>query len=188
MNHIEIRKVQTRREKNTFLTFPWRIYRGDPFWVPPLLPERKKVIDPHQGKFYEDGYAELFMAWKDGRPVGTISCGEDLSATRSRDFGECQVGFFECVNDYSVAEALFDRATVWANEHALARLVGTYNLDREELRGILIEGATARRPSIAATRRPIIPNSSSGSVSSNLMKTGWRMRSTWILSSLKFVI
>ena len=43
MNNIEVRKVQTRREKNIFITFPWRIYRGDPLWVPPLLPERKKV-------------------------------------------------------------------------------------------------------------------------------------------------
>jgi GNAT superfamily N-acetyltransferase len=140
MNNIEVRTVQTRREKNIFVTFPWRIYRGDPLWVPPLLSERKKVIDPQKGKFFEDGYADLFIAWKDDRPVGTLSCGEDQSATHSRDFGECIIGFFECVNDYSVAEALLDRATVWARAHALVRLLGTYNLDREESRGILIEG------------------------------------------------
>jgi GNAT superfamily N-acetyltransferase len=140
MTNIEVRPVKTRREKNTFLTFPWHVYRGDPLWVPPLLPERKKVIDPQKGKFFEDGYAELFIAWKDGKPVGTISCGEDQSATNSRDFGECTLGFFECVDDYAVAEALFDRAVAWASEHALIRLVGTYNLDREDSRGILIEG------------------------------------------------
>jgi GNAT superfamily N-acetyltransferase len=140
MTNIEVRKVQTRREKNIFLTFPWRIYRGDPLWVPPLLPEKKKVIDPRKGKFFEDGYADLFIAWQGGRPVGTISCGEDQSATRSRDFGECSIGFFECVEDYAVAEALLERATAWAREHKLVRLLGTYNLDREESRGILIEG------------------------------------------------
>jgi GNAT superfamily N-acetyltransferase len=140
MNNIEVRKAETRREKNIFMTFPWRIYRGDPLWVPPLLPERKKVIDPLKGKFFEDGYADLFIAWKGSRPVGTISCGEDQSATRSRDFGECSIGFFECINDYAVAEALLERATEWAREHKLVRILGTYNLDREESRGILIEG------------------------------------------------
>jgi GNAT superfamily N-acetyltransferase len=50
------------------------------------------------------------------------------------------LGFFECVDDYAVAEALFDRATIWAGEHGLVNLYGTYNLDREESRGILIEG------------------------------------------------
>ncbi len=122
MNSIEVRTAQSRREKNIFLTFPWRIYRGDPFWVPPLLPERKKVIDPHKGKFFEDGYADLFIAWKNGQPAGTISCGEDQSATRSRNWGECSIGFFECIADYAVAEALLDRATAWAREHNLVRL------------------------------------------------------------------
>ena len=42
--------VRTRREKRRFLTFPWAIYRGDPLWVPPLLPEREKKIDPARGR------------------------------------------------------------------------------------------------------------------------------------------
>jgi GNAT superfamily N-acetyltransferase len=137
---IAVRTVRTARDRNLFLTFPWKIYRGDPLWVPPLLPERRKLIDPRQGKFFEDGHAEMFIAWRDGHPVGTISCGEDRSATRSRGFGECQVGFFECIDDYDVAEALFERAAAWAGNHGLVRLMGTYNLDREEARGVLVEG------------------------------------------------
>src|SRR5512136_380384 len=130
MKTIEVSKAESRREKNIFLTFPWRIYRDDPLWVPPLMPERKKTIDPHKGKFFEDGYGDLFIAWKDSRPVGTISCAEDQSATRSRGWGECLVGFFECAQDYSVAEALFNRAEEWCRENNLLRLLGTYNLDR----------------------------------------------------------
>ena len=153
MNNIEVHAVQTRREKNIFLTFPWHIYRDDPLWVPPLLPERRKVIDPQRGKFFKDGYAELFIAWKNGRPVGTIACSEDQSATRSRGWGECLVGFFECVDEYAVAEALFERATAWAYGHALIRLLGTYNLDREESRGILIEGRD-RPPAVYCGHAP----------------------------------
>jgi len=140
MTSIEIRPAQSRHEQNTFLTFPWRIYREDPLWVPPLLQERRKLIDPQRGKFFQDGYAELFIAWKDRKSVGTLSCAEDQSATRSHGFGECLLGFFECVEDYPAAEALFDRATVWAQAHGLERLRGTYNLDREDSRGILFEG------------------------------------------------
>jgi GNAT superfamily N-acetyltransferase len=150
---IDVRPVRTAREKNLFLTFPWRIYRHDPLWVPPLLPERRKTIDPKRGKFFEDGYAELFIAWKDGKPVGTISCAEDQSATRSRGFGECQVGFFECVDDYAAAEALFMQAARWARERRLIRLLGTYNLDREESRGVLVEGRD-RPPAVYCGHAP----------------------------------
>ncbi len=140
MSPIEIHPVQSRRETNIFLTFPWRIYKNDPLWVPPLLSERRKAIDPQRGKFFQDGYAELFIAWKDGVPVGTISCAEDQNATRSRGFGECQIGFFKCVDDYAVAELLFDQAAAWARDHSLVRIHGTHNLDREDSRGILVEG------------------------------------------------
>lgn len=132
--------VRTARQKRLFLTFPWRIYKGDPLWVPPLISERAKTIDSQRGLFFKDGYAELFVAWQNGKPVGTIASAEDTSATKTKGFGECLVGFFDCVDDYAVAEALFDRVTDWAGARKLISLFGTFNLDREESRGILVEG------------------------------------------------
>lgn len=153
MPPIQILPARTRHQKEIFLTFPWRIYRGDPLWVPPLLPELRKRIDPRQGKFFRDGYAELFIAWRGGRPVGTIACAEDLNATRQRGYGMCTLGFFECVDDYAVAEALFDHAAAWARAHGLRGLEGTYNLDREDSRGILIEGRD-RPPAVYCGHSP----------------------------------
>jgi len=153
MTRIEIKPVQSRREKNLFLTFPYRIYKDDPLWVPPLLSERRKLIDPKRGKFFQDGYADLFIAWQNGKPAGTISCAEDQAATRVRGFGECTIGFFECNHDYSIAEALFTHAENWTRRHGLKRIVGTYNLDREESRGILIEGRT-RPPAVYCGHNP----------------------------------
>ena len=140
MTTIQVNPVRSAGERRQFLTFPWRIYKGDPLWVAPLLSERAKTIDPKRGLFFKDSYAELFIAWQDGEPAGTIVCAEDRNATRARGSGECLVGFFECVDDYAVAEALFDRAMEWAQEYRLGSLYGTYNLDREDSRGILIEG------------------------------------------------
>jgi len=153
MSHIEVRPVLSHREKERFLTFPWTIYRGDPLWVPPLLPERRKLIDPHKGKFFQDGYAELFMAFKDGKPAGTISCAEELTATNTHGFGECNIGLFECLPDFEVARALFSQAETWSRQHNLKRIIGTYNLDREESRGILIDGRD-RPPAVYCGHNP----------------------------------
>jgi hypothetical protein len=133
---IEIRPVQTRREKYAFLTFPWQIYRKDPLWVPALLPERKKATDPSRGLYFKNGYADFFAAFRDGRMAGTICCAHENGG----ELGECSLGFFECIDDYAVAEALFRQAECWARQHGLSMLCGTYNLDREDCRGILIEG------------------------------------------------
>ncbi|MFN8383952.1 MAG: hypothetical protein U0V02_18595 [Anaerolineales bacterium] len=133
---IEVRKVGSRREKEIFLTFPWKMYRGDPLWVPPILSERRKEADPSRGIFFKNGYADFFIAWRNGQVVGTICCSHEIGG----DPNECSIGLFECVNDYAVAEALFQQAARWAGEHQLTMLCGTYNLDRENERGILIEG------------------------------------------------
>lgn len=146
---IEVRPVRDRRQKAAFLTFPWRLYRDDPLWVPPLLKERTRATDPEVGRFFQNGYADFFIAYKDGRIAGTVCCSHEHGG----EPGECSLGFFECVEDYGVAEALFQQAASWARQHGLSSLCGTYNLDREDGRGVLIEGRD-RPPAILCGHNP----------------------------------
>mgnify|MGYP002750491498 CR=1 FL=1 len=101
MSDLEIRPVRTAKERRAFLTFPWRVYRDDPLWVPPLLPERARTIDPQRGAFFKrGGEAEFFVAWRGGKPVGTICAAEDKFVNERRNRRECVFGFFEYVEDY----------------------------------------------------------------------------------------
>ena len=137
---VEVRPVRTRRERRVFLTFPWRIYVDDPLWVPPLLSERASVIDPDRGVFFKRGEAELFLAWRDGVPVGTICAAEDKALNGHLDGHECVFGFFDCMKDQTVARALIDRAAAWARARGLTTLGGPFNLDYEDGYGVLVEG------------------------------------------------
>lgn len=140
MTKLEIRPVKTRRENETFLTFPWRIYRSDPLWVPPLLPERRKVVDPQTGPFFQRGEAEFFIAWRGSEPVGTICCAEDKAAHAAHPWRDAVFGFFECYNEEAIAEALFEHAAAWARARDLDALYGPFNLDYEDGYGVLVEG------------------------------------------------
>jgi GNAT superfamily N-acetyltransferase len=123
-----------------FLTFPWRIYTADPLWVPPLLPERRKTIDPGRGAFFRRGEAEFFIAWRDGRPIGTICAGEDRVVNAESGRRECIFGFFEYFEEPEIAECLVQRVVEWARRRNLDTLTGPFNLDREDSYGVLIEG------------------------------------------------
>lgn len=151
---LEVRKVTGSREKRLFITFPWKHYRGDPIWVPPILKERVKLLDPRRGPFFQNGEAELFMAWKEGRPVGTICCAEDRENTAYKKRPECMIGFFECDEDYATAEALFLRAEEWARSRGMSSLYGTYDLDREDGRGVLVEGYDRPAPILCGHNPP----------------------------------
>lgn len=147
---IEIRKVQSASEKRRFLCFPWQLYRHDRLWVPPIFSEREKATDPARGHFFKSGYADFYMAYKDGKPAGTVCCSHENAG----DPLECSLGFFECVNDFNIAEALFQEAEHWARARGLRMLCGTYNLDREDSRGVLVEGRD-RPPTILCGHNPV---------------------------------
>jgi GNAT superfamily N-acetyltransferase len=154
MSNIDVLPVRTGRERRIFLTFPWRIYDDDPLWVPPLLPELTKRIDPERGAFFRrGGEAELFIAWHDGEPVGTICAGEDTFTNQQRGRRECIFGFFESVQDYNAAEALLTRAVEWARERDLNALFGPFHLNYEDRYGVLIEGRD-RPPALLCGHTP----------------------------------
>jgi GNAT superfamily N-acetyltransferase len=137
---IEVRRVETARDRNNFLKFPWRIYRKDPIWVPPLIAEMKKRIDPQQGAFFKRGEAELFIAWRGLEPVGTICAAEDSVTNQQQGKKDCVFGFFEYVQDLAVFEALLIHIHEWARARGLDALFGPFNLDYEDGYGVLIEG------------------------------------------------
>jgi GNAT superfamily N-acetyltransferase len=151
---IEVRPIRTSRERRAFLTFPWSIYRDDPLWVPPILSQRAEAIDPERGPFFKRGIVDFFVAWRDGRPVGTICAGEDRFANQNRQKNECVFGFFDYYEDYEVFESLLRVATDWAVQHNLDTLRGPFNLDYEDSYGVLIEGRD-RPPALMCGHTPV---------------------------------
>jgi GNAT superfamily N-acetyltransferase len=138
---VEITAVRTAHDRSEFLQFPWKIYRGDALWVPPLLAERRKAIDPRTGTFFRRGEAAFFIARRAGRPVGTICAAEDRAYNAEMGKRECMFGFFECrEGDEEAAGALVRRAAEWATARGLETLGGPFNLDYEDAYGVLVDG------------------------------------------------
>jgi GNAT superfamily N-acetyltransferase len=153
MNTVSLHKVENRQQRRQFATFPWKIYRNDPLWVPPLLPERMKQCDPKRGTFFNHGEAEFFMAYQNGKLVGTIMAAEDFSSNQLRGLNDGMFGFFECIDDQSVAHQLFDKVRAWIEARGLNRMVGPFNQDYDSAYGILIDGRD-RPPAISCGHTP----------------------------------
>jgi len=143
MAQITIKRVETTKARKRFLTFPWKVYQNDPLWIPPLLPERRKVLDPETGAFLRRGEAEFFLAYKNGQLAGTICAAEDPPTNLKRGQKECIFGFLEYFEDYDVFEALISAAKDWGKTRGLDTLYGPWNLDYEDSYGVLVEGRDA---------------------------------------------
>lgn len=152
-NQLSVRPAHSPAERQTFLTFPWRIFKGDPLWVPPLLPDWSERIDPARGVFFHRGEAEFWIAWRGKEAVGTICAAEDRQANTDRGARECIFGFFNFTEDYSVMQALLNSAVQWAAARGLDTLTGPFNLDYEDSYGILVEGRD-RPPTLMCGHTP----------------------------------
>lgn len=154
MAHIDIQKVKNGIQRRRFATFSWQIYHDDPLWVPPLVPERMKQLNPRKGTFYSHGEADFFLAYRDGKLSGTIMAAVDRTSNDLRDFQDGIFGFFECIDDQAVADALFQTAERWVRERGLIRLTGPFNQDYDAAYGILIEGRD-RPPAVSCGHTPV---------------------------------
>ena len=136
-----IQEVTTPQDLRAFVKFPWRVYKGDPNWVPPLVSERLSYLNPEQNPFYKQAEVSLFLARRGHRVVGTIASFVNRRAVEHLGEQVGSFGFFEVVEDYAVAEQLLDTAHQWVKERGMSILRGPINFTNNDCPGVLIGGA-----------------------------------------------
>jgi hypothetical protein len=140
MNEITVKPVTTKSELNQFIKFPWKIYKDDKYWVPPLLMEQKTLLNRQKNPFFKAAQAEYFLAFRNGEPVGRIAAIKNDIHLKTHNDSAGQFGFFECINDQQVANALFDTAKSWMKENGLKFMRGPANPSSNDVYAMLVEG------------------------------------------------
>jgi hypothetical protein len=142
-----------RKQLKKFIKFPWNIYRNDPNWVPPLIFDQLRFFTPGKNPYLSHSKAQLFMAFRGEEPVGRISAHENNQHSRIHKDGAGFFGFFECINDQTVANALFDAASTWLRERGLKTMRGPLSFSMNDEVGLLID-AFDEPPFIRMTYNP----------------------------------
>jgi hypothetical protein len=150
---IRVSPVEDDASLWEFIRLPWRIYQGDPCWVPPVLSHEREFLDPQKGPFFEFGEARYFLAYRAGKPVGRLSAHINRLHDTHHGPETGFFGFFECVPDQDVATALFAAATAWLRTRGKTRLVGPLNFGIYDEMGLLVEGFDSM-PVIFQTHNP----------------------------------
>lgn len=150
---VTVRPVASAADRRSFVDLPYRLYRDHPFWVPPLRMDQQKAIDPKKNPFFEHGKAQLFLAERGGEVVGRIAAIVNGMHLEKYADGNGFFGFFETIEDYSVAEALLGAAMDWLREQGLTGVRGPTNPSMNDTAGLLVEGFD-REPSILMPYNP----------------------------------
>ena len=152
---ITVRPVTRRRDRQRFIDFPYTFYPDRyPHWVPPLRRDVAATLNRKKNAFFEHSRMQLFLAENaSGRVVGRIAAIVNGRHLLVHDDGNGFFGFFECVDDYTVAEALLDAATDWLRKRGLTGVRGPANPSLNDTAGLLVDGFD-REPCILMPYNP----------------------------------
>lgn len=139
-SNIEISTVKTKKQLNGFIRLPWRIYQNDKFWVPPLIPTMKEMFNKRKHPFFLHSDAEFFLASRGGEVVGRIAAIENRQHNEYYNDRVGFFGFYECIKDNKVSNALYDSAAEWLRSRGLTSMRGPENYSSNDSYGFLAEG------------------------------------------------
>lgn len=141
-SNILIRPIndQSAKDLERFIQFAWKIYEGNPYWVPPLLADFRKTLNTRKNSFFQNASMQLFLAEQNGEIVGRIAAIKNDLHNQTHQDKTGFFGFFETINDQNVANKLFDAAKNWLIERGMNQMQGPANPSINHEYGLLIEG------------------------------------------------
>ncbi len=137
---LTVEPVRSGKDLHAFVTFPWRVYRDDPHWVPPLIGDTKNLFDPDKNPFFEHGEVQPFLARRDGEIVGRIAAIRNRGHEEFHDEAMGFFGFYEAMNDPEVTAALLEPVRTFLRERGLPRFIGPMNPSTNDDCGLLVDG------------------------------------------------
>ena len=136
---IEVRQVKSWKEKRDFLNFPLKLYEDNPYFVPPLYMDEKKVFRKDY-VYYDTCEAVYYNAYDDGKMVGRISGILQSAANEKNHEKRIRFTRFDAVDRPEVSEALFKAVEDWGRNKGMEYICGPLGFSDLEREGLLIDG------------------------------------------------
>lgn len=138
---ITIERVDSPARKREYIRLPFRINRGDPVWVPPLLMDSRNSLDRKRHPFHEHADVEFLLARDgNGKAVGRVCAIVNHAFVEYHGEKTGHFGFFEAYRNQDAATALLNSASEWVRKRGMERIQGPFNFSTNETCGCLVEG------------------------------------------------
>lgn len=138
--NVPVTRVATKKELAQFIDFPHELYRNDANYVPELFIAQRDLLTKHKHPFHDHSEIALFLAFKNGSIAGRIAAIRNNNHNTFNHTTDGFFGFFDCINDQNVSNALLSAAEGWLKEEGLNTMIGPVNFSTNETCGLLVEG------------------------------------------------
>ena len=149
---ITIEEVKNKKQQKEFLDFPMKLYKGNPYYTPPLYMDEKKIF--RKDFVYNDMCDTVhYNAYKDGQMAGRISGIVQRAANEKTGKKQVRFTHFDVIEDEEVGQELFKAVEAWAMDKGMNEIIGPLSYSDLEREGLLIEPSSSWSTPRASSRK-----------------------------------
>ncbi|MDE5869198.1 MAG: N-acetyltransferase, partial [Muribaculaceae bacterium] len=138
---IEIKEITpTKGNLKKFTKFQIDLYKGNPYFVPPLISDDVATLNPDENPAFDFCDAVYFMAYRDGKPVGRIAGIINRQVNEKSGEKAARFGFIDFVDDHEVSEALLHAVEEWGRKKGMKKIIGPLGFTDLDHEGMLTGG------------------------------------------------
>jgi len=137
---LQIKEVQNKKDLKKFISFPYDLYKGNKYWVPPLRFDEMNTLDWNKNPAFDFCEAKYWLAYRDGKIVGRIAGIINNKYIEKWGNKYARFGWIDFIDDVEVLKALISTVETWASEKGMEAVEGPLGFTDLDYEGMLIEG------------------------------------------------
>lgn len=172
MAAVILTEVISKQDLEVFVKFPMELYRGNPYYVPPLINDEIKIWDATDNGVLNYCEAKKFLAKKDGKIVGRIAVMVNHKEKEELGISKVRFGWLDFIDDSEVSKKLIDAAVDYAKERSITKIEGPMGFTNLDKSGMLTMGFDKVATMIGLYNFPYYPE--------HLEKMGLQKEKEWV--------
>ena len=140
MSDIKVKQVLNSSDLELFIKFPMELYKGNPYYVPPLINEEKSIWVKEENPALQYSEAAQFLAYKGKNIVGRIAVMINHKEEKELNIRKVRFGWLDFIDDIEVSKALINTAIEYAKSKGISKIEGPMGFTNLDKAGMLTKG------------------------------------------------
>ena len=137
---ITLKQAKTKREMKRFVLFPFSLYKGNKYWVPPIIKDEVNNFNPKKNPVFKNAEAQFFLAYSGKKIVGRVAAMVNWIEVEKQQIKKMRFGWFDVIDDLEVSKVLLDKVNEIGRGHNLEHIEGPIGFNNLDKTGVLIDG------------------------------------------------
>jgi len=137
---ITVIEANSKKLLKDFVKFPFKLYKDNPYWVPPLIADEMETFDKDKNPAFQNAEAYFYLAIKNNEIVGRIAAIINWDEVNHQQKRKVRFGWWETIDDIEVTKALLEKVYELGRKNNLEYVEGPMGFSNLDKVGVVTEG------------------------------------------------